>query len=84
VTCRTGLINSAGLGAADLRILCQTLPGLIRIWGKSGLRGGCPRTLRLMMAASLTMRTKVDGKAPPVVFRRGFGVRGGGLVVSLP
>jgi hypothetical protein len=27
----TGLIDSAGLGAADLRILCQTLPGLIRI-----------------------------------------------------
>lgn len=24
------------------------------------------------------------GKAPPVVFRRGLGVRGGGLVVSLP
>jgi deoxycytidine triphosphate deaminase len=45
---------------------------------------GCPPTLNLMMAASLTMRTKVDGKAPPVVFRRGFGVRGGGLVVSLP
>ena len=24
------------------------------------------------------------GKAPPGGFRRGFGVRGGGLVVSLP
>ena len=37
-----------------------------------------------MMAASLTVRTWVQGKAPPVVFRRGLGVRGGGLVVSLP
>jgi hypothetical protein len=44
----------------------------------------CPRTLRLMMAATLTMRMRVQGKAPPVVFRRGFGVRGVGLVVSLP
>jgi hypothetical protein len=37
-----------------------------------------------MMAASLTVRMQVPEKAPPVVFRRGFGVRGGGLVVSLP
>jgi hypothetical protein len=36
-----------------------------------------------MMAASLMLRTWVREKAPPVVFRRGFGVRGGGLVVSL-
>ena len=43
----------------------------------------CPRTLRLMMA-TLTVRMRVQEKAPPVVFRRGFGVRGGGLVVSLP
>jgi hypothetical protein len=48
------------------------------------LHHACPRTLRLMMAASLTVRMQVRGKAPPVVFRRGFGVRGGGLVVSLP
>jgi len=32
-----------------------------------------------MMAATLTMRMQVREKAPPVVFRRGFGVRGGGL-----
>jgi hypothetical protein len=37
-----------------------------------------------MMAAALTMRMHPQEKAPPVVFRRGFGVRGGGLVVSLP
>jgi hypothetical protein len=37
-----------------------------------------------MMVASLTVRMLVQGKAPLVVFRRGFGVRGGGLVVSLP
>jgi hypothetical protein len=37
-----------------------------------------------MMVASLTVRMQVREKAPPVVFRRGFGVRGGGLVVSLP
>jgi hypothetical protein len=44
----------------------------------------CARTLNLMMAASLRMRTLVHEKAPLVVFRRGLGVRGGGLVVSLP
>ena len=44
----------------------------------------CPRTLRLMMTATLMVRMQVQEKAPPVVFRRGFGVRGGGLVVSLP
>jgi hypothetical protein len=44
----------------------------------------CPPTFGLMMAASLTVRTKVHGKAPPAGFRRGLGVRGGGLVVSLP
>ena len=43
----------------------------------------CARTLILMMAASLAVRTWVRGKAPLVVFRRGLGVRGGGLVVSL-
>jgi hypothetical protein len=37
-----------------------------------------------MMATTLTARMQVQEKAPPVVFRRGFGVRGGGLVVSLP
>jgi hypothetical protein len=37
-----------------------------------------------MMAASLMVRMRVREKAPPVVFRRGFGVRGGGVVVSLP
>jgi hypothetical protein len=52
--------------------------------GLDPLGARCPRTLRLMMAATLTMRMRVQGKAPPVVFRRGFGVRGGGLVVSLP
>jgi hypothetical protein len=36
-----------------------------------------------MTMASLMVRTQVQEKAPPVVFRRGFGVRGGGLVVSL-
>jgi hypothetical protein len=36
-----------------------------------------------MMAASFAMMTEAYGKAPPVVFRRGLGVRGGGLVVSL-
>jgi hypothetical protein len=44
---------------------------------------GCPPTLSLMTMASLMVRTQVQEKAPPVVFRRGFGVRGGGLVVSL-
>ena len=44
----------------------------------------CPRTLKLMMAASLMVRMQVPEKAPPVVFRRGLGVRGGGPVVSLP
>jgi hypothetical protein len=43
----------------------------------------CARTLILMMAASLAVRMWVQGKAPPVVFRRGLGVRAGGLVVSL-
>jgi hypothetical protein len=37
-----------------------------------------------MMAATLMLRMQVQEKAPPVVFRRGFGVRGGGPVVSLP
>jgi RNA 3'-terminal phosphate cyclase len=37
-----------------------------------------------MMAASLMVRMQVRRKAPLVVFRRGFCVRGGGLVVSLP
>jgi hypothetical protein len=36
-----------------------------------------------MMAASLAVRTQAQGKAPLVVFRRGLGVRGGGVVVSL-
>jgi hypothetical protein len=36
------------------------------------------------MAATLVVRMQVQEKAPPVVFWRGFGVRGGGLVVSLP
>ena len=36
-----------------------------------------------MMAASLMVRTWVQGKAPLVVFRRGLGVCAGGLVVSL-
>jgi hypothetical protein len=31
----------------------------------------------------LAMRTRVREKAPPAVFRRGLGVRGGGVVVSL-
>jgi hypothetical protein len=43
----------------------------------------CARTFSLMMAASLAVRTWVRGKAPLVVFRRGLGVRAGGLVVSL-
>jgi hypothetical protein len=37
-----------------------------------------------MMATSLMVRMQVRRKAPLVVFQRGFGVRGGGLVVSLP
>ena len=45
---------------------------------------GCPPTLSLMMATSLMVRMQVRRKAPLVVFQRGFGVRGGGLVVSLP
>jgi hypothetical protein len=44
---------------------------------------GCARTFSLMMAASLAVRMWVQGKAPLVVFRRGLGVRAGGLVVSL-
>jgi hypothetical protein len=36
------------------------------------------------MAASLRVRMLVQEKAPPEHFRRGLGVRGGGLVVSLP
>jgi hypothetical protein len=48
------------------------------------LANRCARTLNLMMAASLRMRTSVQEKAPLVVFQRGLGVRGGGLVVSLP
>ena len=43
----------------------------------------CPRTLSLMMATSLVVRTEKGGKAPPAGFRRGLGVRGGGVVVSL-
>jgi len=38
----------------------------------------------VMIAASLTVRIGALGKAPPGVFRRGLGVRGGGVVVSLP
>jgi hypothetical protein len=37
-----------------------------------------------MMVASLVVRMQVQEKAPPEGFRRGFGVRGGGVVVSLP
>jgi hypothetical protein len=36
-----------------------------------------------MMAATLTVMMQVREKAPPAVFRRGLGVRGGGVVVSL-
>jgi hypothetical protein len=36
-----------------------------------------------MMVASLMVRMLGQGEAPLVVFRRGLGVRGGGLVVSL-
>jgi hypothetical protein len=43
----------------------------------------CPPTLSLMMAATLTVMMQVREKAPPAVFRRGLGVRGGGVVVSL-
>ncbi len=43
----------------------------------------CARTFSVMMVASLAVRTWVSGKAPPGVFRRGLGVRAGGLVVSL-
>ena len=43
----------------------------------------CARTFSVMMAASVAVRTWVQGKAPPAGFRRGLGVRGGGLVVSL-
>jgi hypothetical protein len=44
----------------------------------------CARTFSVMMAASLAVMTEAYGKAPPAGFRRGLGVRGGGLVVSLP
>jgi hypothetical protein len=47
------------------------------------MASACARTLILMMAASLAVRMLVQGKAPLVVFRRGLGVRAGGLVVSL-
>jgi len=45
---------------------------------------GCARTFSVMMAASLAVMMWAYGKAPLDVFRRGLGVRGGGLVVSLP
>jgi hypothetical protein len=54
------------------------------VWDAELMSSWCARTLSLMMAASLRMRTWVREKAPPVVFRRGLGVRGVGLVVSLP
>jgi hypothetical protein len=44
----------------------------------------CARTFSVMMAASLAVMMWAYGKAPLDVFRRGLGVRGGGLVVSLP
>jgi hypothetical protein len=44
---------------------------------------GCAPTFSVMMAASLAVMTWVCGKVPPVVFRRGLGVRGGGFVISL-
>jgi hypothetical protein len=47
-------------------------------------RPGCARTFSVMMAASLAVMMWAYGKAPLDVFRRGLGVRGGGLVVSLP
>jgi hypothetical protein len=37
----------------------------------------------MMMAATLAVMMQVREKAPPGVFRRGPGVRGGGFVVSL-
>jgi hypothetical protein len=77
----------SSLNWAD-RALLATLLSVIPKVRHNGMRllvtPDCPRTLRLMMATSLTVRMQVPGKAPPVVFRRGFGVRGGGLVVSLP
>lgn len=52
-----------------------------RVRGRAGAR--CARTFSVMMAASLAVRMRAYGKAPPGVFRRGLGVRGGGVVVSL-
>jgi hypothetical protein len=58
--------------------------GLSRHGGLSlGCLAQCARTFSLMMAASLAVRMWVQGKALLVVFRRGLGVRAGGLVVSL-
>jgi hypothetical protein len=44
----------------------------------------CARTFSVMMGASLAVMTLAYGRAPLDVFRRGPGVRAGGLVVSLP
>ena len=63
------------------RFIVVTLVGCV-----VGLIGGyipAAIVLNVMMAASLAVRTQVRGKAPPVAFRRGLGVRAGGLVVSL-
>ena len=58
------------------------LPGLAHT-GLTELTA-CARTFSVIMPASLAMRMRVRGKAPLVVFQRGLGVRGVGLVVSLP
>jgi hypothetical protein len=46
--------------------------------------GWCARTFIVTMRGSFALRTRGQGKAPPEGFRRGLGVRAGGLVVSLP
>ena len=57
---------------------------LIRALNPQASQTRCARTFSVMMVASLAVRTQGRGKAPPGVFRRGLGVRAGGLVVSLP
>ena len=59
--------HGLGPAQADVRLRCTP----------------CARTFGLMMAASLAVRTWVQGKAPLAGSRRGLGVRAGGLVVSL-
>jgi hypothetical protein len=45
---------------------------------------GCARSFKVRMAASLAVRMCGSGEGPAGVSRRGLGVRGGVVVVSLP